>query len=27
VVTSARDFIDNSFSMPNNAHRYAGIPT
>ena len=27
VVTSAREFIDNSFSMPNNDHRYAGIPT
>ena len=27
VVTSAREFIDSSFSMPNNDHRYAGIPT
>ena len=27
VVTSARDIIDNPFLMPDNAHRYAGIPT
>src|SRR5664279_1465452 len=27
VVTSARDDIDNSFPMPDNAHRFAGIPT
>ena len=27
VVTSAREFIESSFSIPNNAHRYAGIPT
>ena len=27
VVTSARDVIDNPFLMPEDAHRYAGIPT
>ena len=27
VVTSAREFIDSSVTAPNNAHRYAGIPT
>ena len=27
VVTSARDIIENSFPMPDNADRYAGIPT
>ncbi len=26
-VTSAREFIDSSVSLPNNDHRYAGIPT
>jgi hypothetical protein len=27
VVTSAREFIDSSISIPDNAHRSAGIPT
>ena len=27
VVTSARDIIDNPFLMPEDAHRYVGIPT
>jgi len=27
VVTSEREFIDSTVSIPNNGHRYAGIPT
>lgn len=26
IQSSARDFIENSISMPKNAHRHAGIP-